>query len=129
MSKNTSVNIESKGELTTLLGGNTHTYRFENADPKNPVVAVLSVQGDNAVDAMTTIPNAKLRISMCPDDGELPLDAQQLLAKAEGVANWAEALLDLVEGTDCNPEDEEEFNEVLMATGMFLKSYRDFVKK
>lgn len=126
---NTSISLEAKGELVTLLGGETHTYRFENPDPANPVVAMLSIQGDNAIDAMTTIPNAKMRISMCPDDGELPLGIDELYTKSDALANWAEALLELITNTDCNPDDPDEFDEVIMGAGMFLQSYRETVKK
>lgn len=126
---NTSLNIEATGELVSVLGGTTHTYRFENTDPANPIVAMISVQGESGVDAMTTIPSARMRVSMQPDDGPLSFDPDQLLAKTEGVANWAKALLELVENTDCNPDDPDEFNEVLMGASMFLTAYREFVKK
>ena len=46
------------------------------------------------------------------------------LGKADGCANWCDALLEMVRSTSCEPDDPEAFDEVLMGAQMFLAAYR-----
>lgn len=45
---------------------------------------------------------------------------KQLIGTLEGCVNWMSALLVLIEETDCNPDDEEKFTEILIAATLMM---------
>ena len=51
-------------------------------------------------------------------------DAEAALLAADGCANWCDALIEIVHKTSCEPDDPEEFDEVLMGAQLFLAAYR-----
>lgn len=45
---------------------------------------------------------------------------KKLIGTLEGCINWMSALLVLIEETDCNPDNEEEFTEILIAATLMM---------
>ena len=45
---------------------------------------------------------------------------KQIIGTLEGCINWMSALLVLIEETDCNPDDEEKFTEILIAATLMM---------
>lgn len=41
----------------------------------------------------------------------------------KGVANWLDAVLELIQATSCEPDNPDDFDEVLMCAGMQLEAY------
>lgn len=116
------------GELQVIQSPGTRSFRYERTDPELPFVMMLSTDGGDS-ESYHSFAKAKVKVSIDTDPKDDDIDTEAALGAAKGVANWTEVLLQLIENTDCNPDDEGEFNEILMAAGMFLKSYRDIVKK
>ncbi len=47
---------------------------------------------------------------------------------AEGLENWLDVVLTLIEETSCDPEDPDQFDEDLLAATLALKAFREASK-
>lgn len=48
------------------------------------------------------------------------MDNKKIIGTLEGCVNWMSAILVLIEETDCNPDDPERFNEIMIATTLMM---------
>jgi hypothetical protein len=44
----------------------------------------------------------------------------KIVGTLEGCVNWMSAILVLIEETDCNPDDPERFEEIIIATSLMM---------
>lgn len=51
----------------------------------------------------------------------------EILSASEGLANWCDALIEMVLDTSCSPDDPQAFDEVVMGAQTFLHRYRKAV--
>lgn len=54
---------------------------------------------------------------------------KELLGNIEGLVNWASALQTLIENTDCNPDNEEEFNEIVLCCNLQISAGESVLSK
>jgi hypothetical protein len=54
---------------------------------------------------------------------------KELLGTIEGLVNWISALRELVDNTDCNPDNIEDFSEVLLASDLQRISGENILEK
>jgi len=54
---------------------------------------------------------------------------EELLGVIEGLTNWMDILVSLIYDTDCNPDDEESFDEVLLCAILQAKQGQQIMKK
>lgn len=54
---------------------------------------------------------------------------KEVLGNLEGCINWMSALLTLIEETDCNPDDPEKFDEILLAATLMMGSAEQVLEK
>ena len=45
-------------------------------------------------------------------------EQEELLGIIEGLVNWIDALQTLIDDTDCNPDDEDAFDEILLCSAL-----------
>ena len=125
----TTYNISATGgELQIIEGNGNRSFRYERDDTELPFVMALSVVGADS-ESYHSYKNAQVTVKIDTDPATAEIDKDVALGAAEGVANWTDVLLQLIEDTDCNPDNEEEFNEILMSAQKFLTRYREATKK
>lgn len=44
----------------------------------------------------------------------------KIIGTLEGCVNWMSAILVLIEETDCNPDDPDRFDEIVIATSLMM---------
>jgi len=54
---------------------------------------------------------------------------EELLGVIEGLTNWMDILVSLIYDTDCNPDDAESFDEVLLCAILQAKQGQQIMKK
>jgi len=54
---------------------------------------------------------------------------KELKGQLEGCVNWMAVVEELIGSTSCNPEDEKEFEEILLCAQLQRKSAEDLLEK
>jgi len=53
----------------------------------------------------------------------------EVVGALSGCINWIDALLCLIEDTDCNPDNPEQFDEILLCSALMRNSASEILKK
>lgn len=120
----------SQQYLSILLRG--HVCKGDPVDVAN--LAMMLHQRGEVITPTVDVRETPIR---CHQYGLTTVDEQQapqadpvreaddpLRAALEGAVNWLDATICLIEETDCNPDDEERFDDVLMGANLWLASAR-----
>lgn len=54
---------------------------------------------------------------------------KELTGTLEGCINWMSILLVLIEETDCNPDDPDKFDEILIAANLMMGQAENILEK
>ncbi len=57
------------------------------------------------------------------------MDNKKIIGTLEGCVNWMSAILVLIEETDCNPDDPERFDEILIATTLMMGQAENLISE
>lgn len=47
----------------------------------------------------------------------------------DGCINWMEAMQDLIENTDCNPDDPSEFDEIMLSASLMSNNAKEILNE
>lgn len=54
---------------------------------------------------------------------------KKIIGTLEGCVNWMSAILVLIEETDCNPDDPDRFDEIIIATSLMMGQAENLINE